>query len=196
MTNDEENANKISIIHSYHNLPLLSAWIDLEGLATLENDPNIAMIIAEKLVHASLTESGPLIKSPEAHNYGYTGKGVTVAVIDAGIDTDNPYLEDDLIWEECFLADGGCLFSEETRASGPGSAESGGNSHATHVSSTITSGNTSYPGIAPDANIVALKVLNVSGYGYYSDVLAALDWSISNKHTYNIRNCSGHFFLA
>jgi subtilisin family serine protease len=68
---------------------------------------------------------------------------VTVAVIDSGIDTDHPDLNNDLIWEECFLDDSGCPVTGGKRASDSGSAEDGFG-HGTHVSGIITSGNATY----------------------------------------------------
>src|SRR5207302_9148760 len=42
-------------------------------------------------------------------------------------------------------------------------------------------------GAAPDARLVSLKVLDASGRGNISHVIAALDWVVANKNAYNIR---------
>jgi serine protease AprX len=63
--------------------------------------------------------------------------------------------------------------------------------HGTHVAGLaagngqIASG--AYEGVAPDANIVNLRVLNSQGTGTVSNLLAALNWVLSNRATYNIR---------
>ena len=44
-----------------------------------------------------------------------------------------------------------------------------------------------YTGAEPHANIVSIKVLDGSGLGSKSDVIAACDWILQNKATYNIR---------
>jgi serine protease AprX len=63
--------------------------------------------------------------------------------------------------------------------------------HGTHVAS-IAAGNGqvsngSYRGIAPNANLVNLRVLDSQGKGTISALLAAIDWIKSNRTNYNIR---------
>lgn len=98
-----------------------------------------------------------------------TGKDVTVAIIDTGIDYTHPDL-------------GGCL--------GEGCKVIGGydfvnsdddpiddNGHGTHCAG-IVAGNGSLMGMAPDAGLIAYKVLNQDGSGYFSDVIAAIERSV------------------
>ncbi|MDQ1636785.1 MAG: serine protease AprX [Pyrinomonadaceae bacterium] len=63
--------------------------------------------------------------------------------------------------------------------------------HGTHVASMAAGNgrvsNRAYLGIAPNANIINLRVLNSRGTGTVSAVLSALDWVMSNRATYNIR---------
>lgn len=182
----EERNQDIKVIHKLENVPWMTGRINRKALEKLERHPNVAMITEDIRVKVHLAESGPLISSDAVHAAGYGGEGVAVAVIDSGIDTDHPDLQDDLLWEECFLYHGcpGGGFGG-TRASGPGSAEDG-LGHGTHVSGIITSGHTTYKGIAPEAKIVAIKVIDDLGNGRASDTLAALDWVISNKDLYGI----------
>jgi subtilisin family serine protease len=65
------------------------------------------------------------------------------------------------------------------------------NGHGTHVAG-IVAGNGfdtfgARAGIAPDAHIVSLKVLDQNGGGVISNVIAALDWVVANRTAYNIR---------
>ncbi len=168
------------------NVPVIAARINRRVLWALSRHNNIARVVEDKKVHALLAESGPLIGSWAAHAAGFTGSGVAVAVIDTGIDTDHPFLQDNILWEECFLADGGCPLTGGNRDSGPGSAEDDA-SHGTHVSGIIISSDPAHQGIAPDTAIVALKVLDAQGEGYFSDILAAVDWVINHKDDYGIK---------
>lgn len=98
-----------------------------------------------------------------------TGSGTKVAVLDTGIDTDHPDLDDNLA---------GCLnfiYSWRTCEDDHG--------HGTHVSGIIAAENNSFGvvGVAPDAKIYSLKVLNRRGRGYLSDIIEALDWAVSNQ---------------
>src|SRR5207249_3754172 len=63
--------------------------------------------------------------------------------------------------------------------------------HGTHVAS-IAAGNArisnaQYTGIAPNANLINLRVLGATGSGSVSAALSALDWVLTNRATYNIR---------
>jgi subtilisin family serine protease len=63
--------------------------------------------------------------------------------------------------------------------------------HGTHVAS-IAAGNGrisngAYTGVAPNADLINLRVLNSQGVGSVSGVLGALDWVMANRQTYNIR---------
>ena len=60
------------------------------------------------------------------------------------------------------------------------------NGHGTHVSGIVASQNPTYKGVAPGANIVATKVLDSGGSGWFSNVAAGVDWCIDNMDTYNI----------
>ncbi|HEX3102486.1 MAG TPA: S8 family serine peptidase, partial [Pyrinomonadaceae bacterium] len=63
--------------------------------------------------------------------------------------------------------------------------------HGTHVAGIAagneSSNNGAYRGVAKDANIVSVKVLNNGGQGQTSWLLSGLDWVLQNKATYNIR---------
>jgi serine protease AprX len=109
--------------------------------------------------------------------YGVTGKNVTVAIIDSGVQpsTDLPASR-----IKAFVDFVG---RQKTAYDDYG--------HGTHVAGIIAgSGARSYgryTGVAPAANIVALKVLDGRGAGTTSNVLAALDWVLANYMLYNIR---------
>ena len=63
--------------------------------------------------------------------------------------------------------------------------------HGTHVASLLAGSpafkSDYYGGIAYEANVISLAVLDGAGTGLSSNVIAALDWCVTNKATYNIR---------
>jgi len=61
------------------------------------------------------------------------------------------------------------------------------NGHGTHVAGIIASQHPTHRGIAYEANIVAGKVLDDNGDGYFSDAAAAIDYCIRNRDAHNIR---------
>jgi len=103
---------------------------------------------------------------------GLTGKGVTVAVVDSGV---------------AQHADFGTRVL--TRWSAKSSNQADANGHGTHVSGIIAgrSADGQYIGVAPEANIVAVKTTNDQFTTSESGVVKALQWVYDNRSTYNIR---------
>lgn len=132
----------------------------------------LGMELAGDAIEAFDAASRSLIGANVAQNYGYTGQGYTVAVIDTGLDYRHPALAGDYVGGWDFVDDD----SDPMDLHG----------HGTHVAGIISSSNASYLGIAPDTKIVALRVLDANGYGTYGDVLSALQWVERNRAAYNI----------
>jgi serine protease AprX len=107
---------------------------------------------------------------------GLQGQGIAVAVIDSGI---SPSLDfgDRLVAQVSFNADAESLNDS--------------NGHGTHIAGIIggngANSNGLYTGIAPQVNLIGLKVSDESGMAYESDTVAAMQWVLENKDVYNIR---------
>jgi serine protease AprX len=119
---------------------------------------------------------------------GITGKDVGVAVIDSGIGGDMPDFEN---------ADGSSRITANVIAS-PGATRPGDEvGHGTHVAGIIA-GNSfnrdagdpargAYVGIAPEADLVAIKVADDDGDSTVLDVISALEFAVAHKDALNIR---------
>ncbi|GGY41855.1 serine protease [Streptomyces omiyaensis] len=118
-------------------------------------------------MRVALDRSVPQIGAPRAWQDGYTGEGVTVAVLDSGWDSDHP----DLAGRVTSSAD----------FTGTGSAEDD-NGHGTHVASTIAGVDATYRGVAPDAGLAVGKVCDRTGSCPTSAVLAGIDWAVNTAH--------------
>ncbi|MBW2292841.1 MAG: S8 family serine peptidase [Deltaproteobacteria bacterium] len=161
-----------------------TAWADPDAIAILAAHPEVVSIDLDRELHASLAQGVPLIGGVAAHVAGLTGTGVTVAMIDTGFDSDHPDLQNVLIAEACFCDDGpppgsGCCPDATPLQIEPGAAEDD-NGHGTEMSGVIASSDGINTGIAPDAKIIAVKVLDSTGNGVASDVAAGLDWVLSD----------------
>jgi subtilisin family serine protease len=117
-------------------------------------------------VRALDADSTPQIGAPEAWDAGYTGEGVTVAVLDTGVDTTHPDLDDVMIGSRDFTGTG-------STADGFG--------HGTHVASiALGSGDASdgvNRGVAPGADLLVGKVLADDGFGQTSWMIDGMEWA-------------------
>ncbi|GAA5199318.1 S8 family serine peptidase [Rugosimonospora acidiphila] len=113
-------------------------------------------------VAADLTQVG----APKAWQAGYTGRGQTVAVLDTGIDATHPDLTGKVVASEDFTGSGDTVDRM---------------GHGTHVAATIAgSGAASgglHRGVAPDASLVIGKVLDDTGFGTDSGIIAGMQWA-------------------
>ncbi|MBD3310654.1 S8 family serine peptidase, partial [Candidatus Woesearchaeota archaeon] len=58
--------------------------------------------------------------------------------------------------------------------------------HGTHCAGIAASTDPTYRGVAPDANLIAMKVLDSSGSGTTSDIIAGIEWCTNRSSEYNI----------
>jgi subtilisin family serine protease len=130
-----------------------------------------------------LGQSVPALGADTLHAaYGLTGVGSTVAVLDTGVDSDHPDLADDLAAQHCFT-DGDCAPYD----SNEGTSAEDEHGHGTNVAGIVTArGVVSAPGFAPDAKIVAIRVLDHNNWGWLSDWVAGLDWILANQATLHV----------
>jgi len=97
----------------------------------------------------------------------YKGTGIKVAILDTGIDTKHPDLK----------VVGGATFVTGTKS------YNDDNGHGTHVAGIVAAldNDIGVVGVAPEAALYAVKVLNRQGSGWVSDIIAGIEWSITNK---------------
>jgi uncharacterized repeat protein (TIGR01451 family) len=129
------------------------------------------------------------VGAPALWNQGLTGTGIRIAVLDTGLDTTHPDLDDrdfrrwsslvspaKVVDARSFVG-GGCV---------PLAGANDGHGHGTHVAGIATgtgegtplaSDDGRYAGIAPDAELAVGKVFTDTGVGLNSDLLAAMEWA-------------------
>jgi serine protease AprX len=154
-------------------------------LSKIAADPRIEGVYLDRPIFATMERTGLSTGASLARQQmNVTGKGVGVAVIDSGITN----------WHDDLSRGNSRIthfkdFTIGTSVWSNGSYDDYG--HGTHVAGIIAgSGYDSsgkHKGIAPGAKLVGLKVMDGLGRGYMSDVIAAIDYAISVKGTYNIR---------
>ncbi|WP_405157914.1 S8 family serine peptidase [Paenibacillus sp. FSL H8-0283] len=168
----------IDIKHEFETIPAVAATVTSADLHELASDPNIAYI--ERNTKFRITGGDIKVTSIPAEqsqwnfqaiqptkrwDEGYTGAGVKVAVIDTGI----------FAHSELTIAGGVSTVDYTT-------SYNDDRGHGTHVAGIIAakSGNGGIVGIAPDAQIYAVKAIGADGEGTILDVLEGVEWSIQN----------------
>jgi subtilisin family serine protease len=184
--------NDFKVVYRYASVPALAGMINARGLAALRASSDVERVDLDAPGSGNLAQSVPQIKADILHNYGLTGNGVTIAVLDSGIDRDHMDLSDSLVGEQCFCSGGtGCCPNGLSIQSGPGAAEDD-NGHGTNVTGIITgNGQVAPVAVAPGANIFAIKVLDSNNsFCCSSDVIAGLDYILTNRPDVKIVNMS------
>ena len=168
------------------------ATINEKDLQELIEDSNIKSIGKDEIFQLLLTDSIPLINASTVHtkqysNINLTGLTQTICIIDSGINTTYPDFNGRVIEQKCFCSvtdygSGGCCAGNITEAN----TATDDHGHGTHVAG-ITAGNgTTILGVAPEANIIAVKVSDSSGTVAFSDILLGVAWCANNASAYNI----------
>ena len=146
-----------------------------EQLAALANDPTISHLSGDARVQGMLSTTVMATGADQVWGGisglpGYTGRGVGVAVLDSGCSNHASIRKS-------------VIASFDFTNSKTGLDEYG---HGTFVASIIAGQDDQYSGIAPGSHIVCLKVLDDTGSGDTSDVIAALDFLVANGAQYNV----------
>jgi serine protease AprX len=156
-------------------------------LKKLAKHPAVLSIHHDRPIHKHNGRTSATIGARAAWlTYGYTGAGVGVAVIDSGVSG----WHDDLMGRSVYPYGNQRVVKFVDFVNGlPLPYDDNG--HGTHVSGTILGNGYdsfgSQAGMAPGAHLISLKVLDASGNGTISNVIAAFDFAIANKSTHNIR---------
>ncbi|HEY6249876.1 MAG TPA: S8 family peptidase [Candidatus Angelobacter sp.] len=154
-------------------------------LSTLANDPDVVYVSPDRKVqHTSIwdyildaSQSSAVIQA------GYDGSGIGIAIIDSGVRANHPDLQN------LYNGSSRVVYSQSFVAGDSSVDDAFG--HGTHVAGLLAgNGQVSggaMVGIASNANLINLRVLDGNGTGTDSAVIAAIQRAIQLKNTYNIR---------
>ena len=166
---------EFKFIHSFR------MTVPAKTIENLSKNPNVRYISPDGPVDINAVDTSTLetlypqlvgATSQWNSGTGLTGQGVTIAVIDSGVNTHPDF--------------GNRIGLRWASRSGNNTDPNG---HGTHVAGTITgrSADGKYIGVAPDARILSLKVADDKYQTSEASVVKALEWAYTNRNTYNIR---------
>jgi len=161
-----------TIKHTYHIVPAIAATVPETAIAGLRANPNVTHVEEDGLVQAvdlELDNSWGVKRIGAGTVHGYNkGTGVRVAIIDTGIDWNHPDLGANYKGGHDFVNSDNDPMDD--------------NGHGTHVAGIAAAedDDSGVVGVAPEAALYALKVLDSEGSGYWSDIIAAIQWSVDN----------------
>ena len=107
-----------------------------------------------------------VIGADRAHDDGFTGTGVRIAVVDSGIDADHPDLRGRIVAAKDF-----------TDSDGVDDEIGHGTFVASEIAGTGAASNGRYRGVAPDSELINARVLDGYGEGTLSGILAGVEWA-------------------
>ena len=166
----ENNGGKVA--HYLHTISSISIYANNEILAQLKKHPYVWRIVPVPKLRINMDTATKSIYADSFWNDGYSGasdigdskSGIEVAVVDTGVDMDCTYLSGRIVDAESFVA---------------GESEDDLNDHGTMVANIIASDHPTYKGVAYGANIINAKAMNQNGEGDMDDVMAAIEWAIT-----------------
>ena len=127
---------------------------------------------------------------------GYDGAGSAVAIIDTGIDGNHASLDD---LDDDNSTDDPKIIAFYDPVNNPSLTngtevfpydDQGHGSHCAGTTAGTGAPNYEHIGMAPQAFLVGVKVLDAGGSGSFATVMAGMEWTVENRYKYNIRGAS------
>ncbi len=171
---------------AFEHIPAAAVRLPVERLDLLRRTEGIVGVYLNEPLRYYLKESAQLVNTARAWNdLHVTGKGVTVAILDTGVDFGHPDLADAMRANVKLVGFGDPLPTIPIQSLTNSDTSSG---HGTHVAGDVASRGTAsdgaYRGLAPGAGLVGIGAGD--GLSMFL-VLEGLNWTMANREKYGIR---------
>lgn len=188
----------------FHHIPIIAGTIEIALIDDLLNVEGVVFLTLNGEMRMALDNAIGIHHVDTVWDFGYTGEGISIAIIDTGIDPLhvglNDFDDDPTTNDPKVVAFYDALDESGDDGSGETDAydDQGHGSHCAGISAgtgsieegPLSDGSTPYRGVAPDAWLVGVKVLDSGGSGSFAEVMKGMEWTIDNKIKYNIRAAS------
>ncbi len=184
-------ANRANLSFVYqHAIRGFAAEIPANAARGIERDPRVAYIEPDIEVHTfgdiptgvDRIEADKKLGLDEASNVSYAGE-VSIAILDTGIDDGHPALN--------VVGGTDCTSGSPVFVTCQEGFPGDGHGHGTHVAGSAAGiDGSGAVGVAPGADLWAVKVLNDNGSGRMSQIIAGVDWVTDNAGLIDVANMS------
>ena len=190
---------EVGYVHQWEltHIDALAGRIQVDLIRETLSIPGVVMIELDGILEATNGDAAVLHGVDMAwQETGYDGAGVTVAIIDTGIDGAHASLDD--LDDDNSTNDPKVIgfydpVNNPTLTNGTEVFPYDDQGHGSHCAGT-TAGtgapNYEHVGMAPQANLVGVKVLDSGGSGSFATVMAGMKWTVDNRYQFNIRAAS------
>ena len=181
----------------YHLIDSIAGRIGVEDLVEASRLPGVVLIELDGILTTQMNDVNDVHGIPMIwEDTGYTGEGSVVSIIDTGIDSDHvglDDLDDDNSTNDSKIIAFYDAVNNPDKTNGTEIKAYDDQGHGTHCAG-ITAG-TGAPdfaniGVAPQAQLVGVKVLDAGGSGSFATVMAGMEWTVDKRHDFNIRAAS------
>jgi len=180
-----------ALLRRFPLLPGFAASVTAEGVDRLAGCSGILRVTPDRLLYgATAPASGPADLASRttgaaavlagSADVEATGRGVTIAVLDSGLDARHPALR-----RRGLLA--GALSFLDGADAAPVAARRDAYGHGTLVAGAMVSQAGGAAGLSPEVRLLSLRVLDAAGRGRTSDAIAALGWLVEQADAHGVR---------
>ena len=181
----------------YHLIHSIAGTVSITNIELVSNLPGVVMVELDGILSVQMAEVNDVHGIPMIWDEtGYTGAGSVVSIIDTGIDSDHvglDDLDDDNSTNDAKVIAFYDAVNSPELTNGTEVKAYDDQGHGTHCAG-ITAGTGAptydYVGVAPQAQLVGVKVLDSGGSGSFATVMAGMEWTVDKRHDFNIRAAS------
>ena len=180
----------------YHLIDAIAGSVEVDQIDNLLKLPGVVFIEIDGIFTIQMKDVNEVHGVTNVwEETGYTGAGSVVAIIDTGIDADHVGLDD--LDDDNSTNDPKVIgFYDVVNNAGDTNGtmhaydDQGHGSHCAGITAGTGAPTYENVGVAPQAQLVGVKVLDEGGSGSFSGVMQGMQWTVDNRHKFNIRAAS------
>ena len=192
-----ENQLDFVHLHTFHLIDSIAGSVAVEDIVPMSRLPGVVMVELDsvlQIMNSDVKDTHGVWDVYEAT--GYDGSGSVVAIIDTGIDGLHVGLDD---LDDDNSTDDPKIIAFYDVVNNPGLTngseifpydDQGHGSHCAGTTAGTGAPTYEHTGMAPQAQLVGVKVLDEGGSGSFAGVMMGMEWTVEKRHEFNIRAAS------